>query len=75
MTTMDPIVDKPVLTDIQPGDAAAFVMASAAKARGQKPAAAAKPPAAAAAKHDMFTPEGVAAFVAASAAKARGARR
>jgi len=73
MTTMAPITDEPVLTDITPTDAAAFIMASAAKARGQKSAAAAKPPVAA--KHDMSTPEGVADFVAASAAKARGQKK
>ena len=74
MTTVTPIADEPVLTDINPSDVAAFVMASAAKARGRKPpAAAAKPPGAA--KADMSTPEGVAAFVAASAAKVRGPSR
>ena len=73
MTPLAPIADEPVLTDIQSGDAAAFVIASAAKARGQRPAAAAKSPAAA--KHDMSTPEGVAAFVAASAAKCRAPSR
>ncbi len=56
-----------------PEQTAAFIMASAAKARGQKVTAPIKPPVAA--KHDMSTPEGVAAFVAASAAKARGNRR
>lgn len=73
MTTLAPIADEPMVTDITPADAAAFTIASAAKARGQKPAAAAKPPSAA--KHDMSTPEGVAAFVAASAAKVRGPSR
>lgn len=73
MTSQAPIADGPAHADATPTDAAAFIMASAAKARGQKIAAAAKP--SAAAKADMTTPEGVAAFVAASAAKARGARR
>ena len=73
MTTPAPIAAAPVITDITPADAAAFVMASAAKARGQKPAAAAKP--SAAMKADMSTPDGIAAFVAASAAKCRAPSR
>lgn len=74
MTGLAPIADEPVVTDITSADAAAFITASAAKARGQKPAAAVKPPAALV-KHDMTTAEGVAAFVAASAAKVRGPSR
>ena len=75
MTLAAPIAAEPKPADptISPADAAAFVIASAAKARGQRVAAPAKPPAAV--RHDMSTPEGVAAFVAASAAKARGGRR
>ncbi|MGI4798495.1 MAG: hypothetical protein ACRYG8_31520 [Janthinobacterium lividum] len=73
MSTVAPIADEPMVTDITPTDAAAFVLASAAKARGQKPTALAKPRPPIAA--DMSTPEGVADFVAASVAKARGQKK
>lgn len=73
MTSVAPIADEPVLTDLTPTAAAAFVLASAAKARGQKLAVLAKARAPIAA--DMSTPEGVAAFVAASVAKARGQKK
>ncbi len=55
-----------------PEQAAEFIMASAAKARGQKVAAPVTPPVAV---HDMTTPQGIADFVGASALKARGNRR
>ena len=73
MSAASPIADKPVVSDINPIDAAAFVLASGAKARGLKPAALAKPRPPIAA--DMSTPQGVADFVAASAAKARGQKK
>ncbi len=71
--TSPPIADEPVLTDITPAEAAAFISASAAKARGQKPGDASKR--SAPIKADLSTPQGVAAFVAASAAKCRGPSR
>lgn len=56
-----------------PEQVAAFIMGSAAKARGQKVTVPVPKPAAA--KPDMSTPEGIAKFVGDCAAKARGGRQ
>ncbi len=56
-----------------PEQVAAFIMGSAAKARGQKVTVPVPKPAAA--KPDMSTPDGIAKFVGDCAAKARGNRR